>query len=184
MLGSPVQRLMGRRTKTLLPTTQSQLSPKIIPQKTVKSGLLKQQSTQKQNYDKSTRSLPPLKIGEKVRFRCGDVWQPAVITKLSHYPRSYVITTPSGQTYCRNRRRLRPAHVLSDRDDDSSDEEIQANNTPEGHDTGNNVTSATNGASATSSGMVTPLRRSTRTTSRPHSYANPYTRHYQRCKLS
>ena len=38
-LGSPAQRFMGRRTKTLLPTTQNLLLPKIIRSSTVKSDL-------------------------------------------------------------------------------------------------------------------------------------------------
>ena len=38
ILGSPVQRLMGRRTKTLLPTSSRLLEPKVIEASTVKAG--------------------------------------------------------------------------------------------------------------------------------------------------
>ena len=40
--GSPVQRLMGRRTKTLLPTSQNLLMPKQIRPQTVKGKITKQ----------------------------------------------------------------------------------------------------------------------------------------------
>ena len=97
-LGSPTQRLMGHRTKTLLPTTCNLLLPKIIKPSSVKSALFKQKNTQKYYYDQKSRILPPLNTGDPVKFKSGAVWLPAVVTKVSDSPRSYVITTPKGQT--------------------------------------------------------------------------------------
>ena len=105
-IGSPTQRLMGHRTKTLLPTTQSLLLPRTIHPSIVRAELTNQKKTQKYYYDQCSKSLPPLKDGDQVRFRNGAVWLPATVTGVTGYPRSYMITTPEGQTYQRNRKHL------------------------------------------------------------------------------
>ena len=119
-IGSPVQRLMGHRIKTLLPTADNLLRPKIVSPATVKSHRLEQQERQKQAYDKTARplQLPTLQPGDQEN---GTLWQPAVVTEVSAHPRSYIIQTPEGQVYRRNRAHLRPdssTRVDSDDDDD------------------------------------------------------------------
>ncbi|XP_064392586.1 uncharacterized protein K02A2.6-like [Halichondria panicea] len=57
VLGSPAQRLMGRRTKTLLPTTAKLLA---IQLSVVKANLLAQKETQKLYFDQHTKVLPAL----------------------------------------------------------------------------------------------------------------------------
>ena len=116
---------MGRRTKTLLPTTCNLLLPKIIKPSSVKSALFKQKNTQKYYYDQKSRILPPLNTGDQVKFRSGAVWLPAVVTKVSDSPRSYVITTPKGQTYRRNRRHIRPAHTTQEDEKSDSDDDTE-----------------------------------------------------------
>ena len=113
LLGSPAQRLMGRRTRTLLPTAHKLLLPKTIPPSQVQSELTKQQADQKYHYDKHSQPLMPLKKGDTVSFQKGRLWLPATILANTKFPRSYLITTPDGQTYRRNRRHLRPTRTHS-----------------------------------------------------------------------
>ena len=110
-LGSPSQRLMGRRTKTLLPTTAKLLAPKTIQPANVRANLLSQKSDQMFYYDYHSKTLSVLNKGEKVMFQCGRMWKPAVIKDLCSDPRSYIITTPDGQEYRRNPRHLRPTQA-------------------------------------------------------------------------
>ena len=115
LLGSPAQRLMGRRTRTLLPTAHKLLLPKTIPPLQVQSELTKQQADQKYHYDKHSQPLMPLKKGDTVSFQKGRLWLPATILANTKFPRSYLITTPDGQMYRRNRRHLRPTRTHSKR---------------------------------------------------------------------
>jgi len=55
---NPVQRLMCRRTRTRLPTATSLLYPK-VPESVIEK--LKRQKAKW--YDRSTRTLPELKVG-------------------------------------------------------------------------------------------------------------------------
>ena len=63
---SPVQRLCGRRTRTLLPTTPSLLEPAVPTG--VRDKLLKKKEIQTQYYNRGTRELPPLHKGDVVRM--------------------------------------------------------------------------------------------------------------------
>ena len=62
---SPVQRLMSRRTRSLLPTSASLLYPKAEEGVTEKLKLRKQKA--KSYYDRSAKLLPELEIGQEVR---------------------------------------------------------------------------------------------------------------------
>ena len=55
ILGSPTQRLMGRRTRTLLHTTEK-LRSKTIPPSQVQLQLCSQKSIQKRHYDKQAKT--------------------------------------------------------------------------------------------------------------------------------
>ena len=82
-LGSPAQRLMGRRTKTLLPTSRKLLIPQTIKPEIVRNQL-KKQDKQKQYYDQHAKQLPELKKGDKVRLRSRNGrWRPAVVTEIA-----------------------------------------------------------------------------------------------------
>ena len=65
---SPAQRLVGRRCKTLLPTTEGLLKPRFSLVTDV-SKLHNQKAKQKRFYNRGKRSLAPLKPGEAVRMR-------------------------------------------------------------------------------------------------------------------
>lgn len=101
---SPVQLLMGRRLKSKVPTSVTLLSPESKIQ--IQDSLKQRQGKQKAYFDRQTRLLPDIHIGERVRVRQGDVWQPAVIIKRHEQPRSFIVQTPDGKTYRRNRKHL------------------------------------------------------------------------------
>ena len=97
---------MGRRTKTLLPTSNQLLNPKTIEPEVVQKQLKQQQNRQKQYYDKHTKELPKLSKGDEVRIQSDGKWRPATVTEIPRAPRSYIVTTPEGSTYRRNRRHI------------------------------------------------------------------------------
>ena len=64
---SPAQRLLCRRTRTLIPTLKDLLKPTIS--KGVDRKLLEQKSKQAHYYNKSTKELRELKEGDLVRIK-------------------------------------------------------------------------------------------------------------------
>jgi len=105
-LGSPTQRLMGRRTKTLIPTSDSLLCPQTIKPSLVQQELEEQKRKQKYYYDRNAHPLQELKIGDQVSIQIDNRWCPAVVTDVAGTPRSYIVATPRGQKYRRNRRHI------------------------------------------------------------------------------
>ena len=110
MTTSPAQRLMSRRTKTLLPTAQSLLLPKTINLESEKKELRQRQQIQAKYYNRSAKDLPSLSEGDVVRmkpFKLGDKsWRKAQVTaRLDE--RSYTVETDNGAVYRRNRQHLR-----------------------------------------------------------------------------
>ena len=110
MTTSPAQRLMSRRTKTLLPTTQSLLLPRTINLESEKKELRQRQQVQAKYYNRSARDLPSLSEGDVVRmkpFKLGDKsWRKAQVTaRLDE--RSYFVETYDRAVYRRNRQHLR-----------------------------------------------------------------------------
>ena len=125
MESSPAQRLMNRRTKTLLPTKKTLLQPRVVQHDREKKQLIKRQEQQTQYYNRGVKELQPLSEGDIVRmkpFRLGDKnWQKAIVTERLDQ-RSYTVETPDGGTYRRNRYHLRkrkeppPVQELPDMD--------------------------------------------------------------------
>ena len=66
MVSSPAQRLISRRTKTLLPTTQCLLLLKVTSPEHVKENLGHRQQTQAKYYNRSAKDLPSLSEGDVV----------------------------------------------------------------------------------------------------------------------
>ena len=195
-LGSPSQRLMGRRTRTLIPTVDKLLRPKTISPTLVHKELQKRKDKQKYYYDKHTKPLSKLKEGEDTLIQLRGRWYPAKITKISqNEPRSYIVTTPQGRTYRRNRRHLRrtpkrsityqsltgelnddePYDEIYDDPDDQPREDRNTNN--DNSPTGSQQAVPSNDSSPTSSQqavLTAPLRRSQRTIRKPEKYADSY----------
>ena len=65
---SPVLKLMGRRTRTLLPTAENLLQPNSDLKTTARS-LAARNRQQCKQYNRGTKNLVPLKVGEVIRMK-------------------------------------------------------------------------------------------------------------------
>ena len=113
-IASPAQMLMSRRLRSTIPTTKSQLQPRIIDETLANSKIKSKQISQKYYFDSCSKELPTVYQGEKVRVRQGDKWNPAVITGLAETPRSFYVKTPNRNSYRRNRK-----HILNTEEEQS-----------------------------------------------------------------
>lgn len=134
---SPVQRLMSRRTRTFLPTRDTQLKPKVV-----NDVITRKQAkgiTVKHCYDTRARDMPMIIQGQTVRVllhpnKPDSTWTLGIcIDQLSD--RSYIVLV-KGKKYRRNRKdirpvpeQLQPAHVENKQttlpDDDWDTERVQ-----------------------------------------------------------
>ena len=106
-LGSPAQRLMGRRTKTLLPIATKLLQPKHVEPQKVHNKLTSLRTQQKRYYDRGTKPLHVIRPGDAVRLQTPQGWRPAEVIRQHESPRSYVIKSGElAHEYRRNRNRL------------------------------------------------------------------------------
>ncbi|XP_040358407.1 uncharacterized protein LOC121047334 [Ixodes scapularis] len=108
---SPVHRLMGRQTRTLLPVPTSHLEPETVPSNAFHNRLKEIRKRQMTFYNRNSRNLPPLSPGQKVttydtRQR---TWSPAVILRPADTPRSAILQTEDGREIRRTREHLREA---------------------------------------------------------------------------
>lgn len=101
---SPSQLLQSRRLKSKIPTTAPLLLPQLCSD--VKEKLEYLQGRQKEYFDRNTKALPPLTIGDPVVMQQGNSWVPATVKEKSSTPRSFFVTTGDGSTLRRNRRDL------------------------------------------------------------------------------
>ena len=102
---SPAQLLYNRRTKSVIPATNDLLKPKLVNDRIVQEKMQKSKSLQKQNHDKTSKSLSPLKVNDSVRIQFGKTWKIAKVIKI-HNSRSYTVQTKEGGVYRRNRKLL------------------------------------------------------------------------------
>ena len=104
---SPAQRLLGRRTKTLLPTTELKLCPNTMM---AERAAQQKEERRVRSLKKNGNDLRPLSTGDTVRIQPIQSgvkeWQEAKVTK-QLTSRSYEVTNREGNTYRRNRRHLR-----------------------------------------------------------------------------
>ena len=103
---SPAQMLFGRRLKTKLPMATYTDN--------IKNSLKHRQSKQKFFHDKHALKydLKPLHAGENVVMRHENKWKHGTIERTHETPRSYVIQTPDGRKYRRNRKHIRPTNSV------------------------------------------------------------------------
>ena len=106
ILGSPVQRCMGRRTRTRLPTSNALLVPTNANNQTISRRLQYHRDKSKSYYDMHSRSLPKLSAHDNIRYRTGKTWTPGKMISEGDNPRSFKIQTPGGRLIVRNRRHL------------------------------------------------------------------------------
>ena len=105
---SPAQRLMNRRTKTLLPTKGNLLMPTVVFD--VKNNIQKEKNRQTKYYNRSVKNLPVLSENDNVRIqplnKTEKSWRKGQIVEKVN-DRSYKIKTEHGTNIRRNRRHLR-----------------------------------------------------------------------------
>ena len=102
------QRLMSRRTRTLLPTANQLLMPKVVDN--VPDKLAQRRQKAKYYYDRGSKKLPELQIGETVRIKPSPSqrdkrWQLGTCLE-QVAPRSYIVDV-GGRELRRNRKFLR-----------------------------------------------------------------------------
>ena len=107
LISSPVQRLMGRRTKTRLPTCSELLKPKVVKPSDVTSRLQNYRELQKKYFDRGKRVLPKIQEHDAVRLKTPTGWQPAEYVTRHGQPRSHIVkSTDRDRLYRRNRDQL------------------------------------------------------------------------------
>ena len=121
VLGSPAQRLMSRRTKTILPVTEELLVPRVVSPEKVQDRVQHYKHLQKKAYDKKSQNLPALKKGDVVRIQEEKGFlKKGIVVQETNYPRSYQVKTSSG-IFRRNRRHLlkveEPKEISEESDD-------------------------------------------------------------------
>lgn len=109
LLQSPVQRLMGRRTRTQLPTHRKLLEPETLPPQQVAARLRDIRQRQQKYYNCGTRSLDQLHPGSTVSVFDSRTsqWSPAIVVTHDPAPRSYIVATEDGNQLRRTREHLR-----------------------------------------------------------------------------
>ncbi|PJE77411.1 hypothetical protein CI610_03666 [invertebrate metagenome] len=101
---SPAELLMSRSLRSKIPVKNTMLMPKVA--ENAREQLTTRQEHQKFHYDKHAQCLPSLMPGDAVRMRVQKTWEPAVVQQRHTTPRSYVVQTPNGRSYRRNRNHL------------------------------------------------------------------------------
>ena len=128
MTTSPMERLMSRKAKTLLPMKEELLEPR-LNHETSSQERKHLKERQSWYYNSNAKDLPPLNAGDFVRVQPegkGQQWRRAtVVCQNEQKPRSYTVETETGQTLERNRRHLKQTAVTSqaDGEEDPSMEE-------------------------------------------------------------
>lgn len=182
MHSSPAQRLMGRRCKTLLPSTASLLHPRYSMEQD-HWDIAQSKAKQSQYYNRSSRPLSQIYPGDAIRMKVpgSEVWTPGECIK-EVSPRSYIVRIGERQ-YRRNRRqllhtgeRLREDHWEDEKQGEDSyvtkdldEEERRELNAPESD--GQDVTAGP--TAGPTEGICSPhpvLRRSTRIRKPPVRY--------------
>ena len=107
---TPVQLLMSRKTRSMVPALPSHLQPKIIAKPVFEKAREKAQARQQRAHNKNAKELKELSIGEKVwvKFDENSRWRKGVVEKkLRQQERSYLVRLQDNSTLRRNRRHLR-----------------------------------------------------------------------------
>ena len=102
---SPAQRMMSRRTQTMIPTAETLLRSRV--EKGITKAMMNKRLRSKQYYDRVSRILPELHNEQPVTVQVwGKKWSLGkAIRKVA--PRSYLVEV-NGQQYRRNRTFIRP----------------------------------------------------------------------------
>lgn len=102
---SPSQLLMGRRLRSILPSTPTQLKPMFVDHAKFQKTHQMMKERQKLQYDKGSKPLSDLDIGETVRIKRHTHWESATVIKQND-ALSYTVGTPDRGVYRRSRQHL------------------------------------------------------------------------------
>ena len=107
------------------------------------------QENQAKYYNKHTKPLSDLHIGEQIRILKDNKWKPAVITEKCEEPRSFIVKTEDGHKFRRNRKHLRqtaPRETIeiSDEDEDKDESEVNREESGDVNEGGEEVNVPTN----------------------------------------
>ena len=122
MSTSPMERLMSRQAKTLLPTAEVLLKPKLSENIMEEKNKMKEK--QRKYYNLNAKDLSPLKTGDIVRMEPeakNHQWTKGRIASQNEQrPRSYNVETETRRVFQRNRRHLKltPTSSLTDEQDE------------------------------------------------------------------
>jgi hypothetical protein len=106
VLGSPAQRLMSRRTKPKLPTSEDLLIPQSMEPRVVQERLQEYKERQEKYYNRTAKRLQHLESGDVVRVLSKDGFRrKGVIVRKAQHPRSYLVES-GNREYRRNRRQI------------------------------------------------------------------------------
>ena len=106
MIGSPSERLFGRRTRTLIPTRSELLEPE-NPTK-ISEGLSELRAEQKYYYDRHAKPRNEIAPHSAIRMQTNDNgWVPAELIKFDNTPRSQIVRTDKyGHDYRRSNKHI------------------------------------------------------------------------------
>ena len=95
---------------------------------------------QSKYYDRDTNEMKELRFGQAVRMLRDGKWVPAKVLEKADEPRSFILKTENGRTYCRNRSHILKTevdedHLIEISDDDSEEETSKENVTLQSNDT-------------------------------------------------
>ena len=112
---SPAQLLMGRRIQSRLPTLPSTLQPKWPNSDIISENdrLAKESYTRFYNRKHGAKPLTQFEGGDSVRIKTDaqKVWGNPTVVVRADMPRSYIIQSPDGSMFRRNRRHLQEIPV-------------------------------------------------------------------------
>jgi hypothetical protein len=109
---SPSQRMFGRKTRSIIPAVQKQHEPQ--PLSDVQGKINRSRAKQKKLFDRGSRQLDELQVGDTVRMRLPGkkIWSKGAVVKQPS-DRSYIVRV-NGKSYRRNRRQLILTPELTD----------------------------------------------------------------------
>lgn len=121
---SPAQMLMGRVLRSTIPCScvvLQQSTPQFVHKR-----LVDLQSRMRYQYNHNAKTLPELAPGTTVHMQTRHGWKPAVVVHRREEPQSYMVQTPAGNSFRRNRRHLRKIHssLFNNVDPDEQVEEV------------------------------------------------------------
>ncbi|VDI64370.1 Hypothetical predicted protein [Mytilus galloprovincialis] len=121
---SPAEKLMNRKTRTLLPTKESLLRPKVVVPNKVQIELTKQKQKQQFYYNQGTKDLPTLKKRDTLKIqpsKFNKEWKKGTIKQQVNI-RSYEVDV-GARTIRRNRRQIK--HALENDNNEPTEIEFE-----------------------------------------------------------